>query len=79
MKPISPKEYAIYSFIKQFFIDYDKSPTRREIGNAFSMTTQGADYFVQKLKQKKIIKLKPKGIRNIRIIKKYLGRQPHLW
>ena len=79
MKPITPKEYAVYSFIKQFLVDYNKSPTRREIGDAFSMTIQGADYFVQKLKKKNILKLRPEGIRNIRIIKKYLGRQPHLW
>jgi len=79
MKKITPKEYAVYGFIKQFFLDYNKSPTRKEIGEAFSITTQGADYFVQKLKFKKIVKLNSKGIRNIRVLKKYLGHQPHLW
>jgi len=79
MNPITPKEYAVYSFIKQFLVDYNKSPTRREIGEAFSITIQGADYFVQKLKKKKIINLHPKTVRNIRILRKYLGHQPHLW
>jgi len=79
MQKITPKEYAVFCFIKQFLEDYEKSPTRREIGEAFSITIQGADYFVQKLARKKIIMLLPEGIRNIRILKKYLGRQPHLW
>jgi len=79
MKSLTPKEYAVFSFIKQFLADYNKSPTRKEIGNAFSMTIQGADYFVHQLSKKEIVILKLKGIRNIRILKKYLGRQTHLW
>jgi len=79
MKSLTPKEYAVFSFIKQFLADYNKSPTRREIGEAFSMTIQGADYFVHQLLKKEIVALKPKGIRNIRVLKKYLGRQTHLW
>ncbi len=79
MKPLTPKEYAVFSFIKQFLADYSKSPTRKEVGEAFSMTIQGADYFVHQLSKKEIVVLKPKGIRNIRILKKYLGHQRHLW
>lgn len=79
MRKITPKEYAIFCFIKQFVADYDKSPTRQEIGKTFSITTQGADYFVHQLLKKKIISLRSKEIRNIRILKKYLGHQPHLW
>ncbi len=79
MKSLTPKEYAVFSFIKQFLTDYNKSPTRKEISNAFSITIQGADYFVHQLLRKEIIILKPKGIRNIRVLKKYLGRQTHLW
>ena len=79
MKSLTLKEYVVFSFIKQFFTDYNKSPTRQEIGDAFSITIQGADYFVHQLSKKEIVVLKPKGIRNIRILKKYLGHQPHLW
>ena len=79
MKSLTPKEYAVFSFIKQFLADYNKSPTRKEIGGAFSITIQGADYFVHQLLKKEIVALKLKGIRNIRVLKKYLGRQTHLW
>jgi len=79
IKQITPKEYAIFSFIKQYLSDYNKSPTRKEIGEAFSISMQGADYHVQKLYKRGIVILKIKGIRNIRLSKKYLGHQPHLW
>jgi SOS-response transcriptional repressor LexA len=79
MKSLTLKEYVVFSFIRQFLADYNKSPTRREISEAFSITIQGADYFVHQLSKKEIIALKSKGIRNIRILKKYLGHQRHLW
>ena len=79
MPELTQKEYAVFCFIRQFFEDFDKSPTRKEIGKAFSFTPQSADYFVHRLFKKKIISIHPKKARNIKILKKYLGRQPHLW
>ncbi len=79
MKKITAKEYAIFSFIKQFLEDYGQSPTRRQISEAFSITVQGADYFVRQLAKKKVVSLRVKSTRNIRILKRYLGRQKHLW
>ena len=79
MAKITPKEYAVFCFIRQFLIDHNQSPTRSEIALSFSITPQGADYFVHQLAKKQIIALKAKGIRNIRVLRKYLGRQKHLW
>jgi SOS-response transcriptional repressor LexA len=79
MRKITPREYAIFSFIKQFLDDYEKSPTRREIGEAFSITTQGADYFVHRLIKRGVVSLRSESVRNIRPTEKSLGHQPHLW
>jgi SOS-response transcriptional repressor LexA len=79
MKDVTLKEYVIFCFIRQFLEDYDKSPTRKEIAKAFSISIQGADYFVQQLQKKSIIQLKQQGIRNIKILKKYLAKQTHLF
>lgn len=79
MTKITPKEYAIFCFIRQFLIDHNQSPTRKEIALSFAITPQGADYFVRQLVNKEVIQLRQKGVRNIRVLKKYLGRQKHLW
>lgn len=78
MRKLTPREYGIFSFVRQYLQDHQKSPTRREIGQAFKLTPQGADYHIQHLNKKGFIKL-VKGTRNIRLLKKHYRRQRPLF
>lgn len=78
MKKLTPREYGIFAFIRQFIEDSLQAPTRKEIGEATNLTPQGADYHVQKLAEKDFIKLKD-GKRNIRLTKKHYRRQQSIF
>lgn len=78
MKKLTPREYAIFAFIRQFIEDQRKAPTRKEIGKAIDLTPQGADYYVQKLAQKNFLKL-TEGERNIRLNEKHYRHQKSLF
>lgn len=78
MRKLTPREYAIFAFIRQFTEDNQKAPTRKEIGKATNLTPQGADYHVQKLAQKKFLKL-TNGKRNIRLTKRHCRDQKSLF
>lgn len=75
MEKLTSKEYGIFAFIHQYIQDYRKSPTRKEIGAAFDLTAQGADYHVKKLAEKNYLALYSHSKRNIRLTKKYYRKQ----
>lgn len=79
MPKLSPREYGIFAFICQYTRDHSKSPTRKEIGNAFYITPQGADYHIRKLTKKGFLHLTDHRRRNIRLKKDYYRRQISLF
>jgi len=79
MEKLTPREYGIFSFVCQYVQDYQQSPTRKEIGRAFKMTAQGADYHIKKLVQKGFLDLSDHKKRNIQLVKKHYRKQISLF
>lgn len=77
MPRLTNREYAVFSFVRQFWQDQLKSPTRKEIGQGFGFTAQAAHYYIKALCKKNFLTL-GKGPRNIRIKKKHYRIQPLL-
>ena len=70
MKYIKIKDITqdIYNFIVEFNKQHEKSPTYSEIMVQFSIaSTRGVAYHLEKLQQKKLIKVIPKQKRGIKL------------
>jgi len=65
--PLTERETDILAFIYGYIDDQNYSPTRQEIAEKFKMSTQGADYFIQKLIEKGKVKILADKWRNIKI------------
>jgi SOS-response transcriptional repressor LexA len=65
---LTAKETDILAFIYGYIGDNGYPPTRQEIAGKFSITKQGANYFIIKLISKKKLKINRNKWRNIEII-----------
>ena len=67
--PLTEKEKKIFLYIRECIKANEYSPTRKEIGDEFGITPQGAQKFINKLVQKGFIRLskqrKARPTRNI--------------
>ena len=68
MEELTHKEENILAYILGYLEDNEYPPTRKEIGDRFGMTKQGADHYIISLKNKGRIKLITGSYRNIKVI-----------
>lgn len=78
MPKLTRREYAVFSCVRQFMSDSDRSPTRREVGEMLGIMPQTVHGHLKNLAQKKFVLLTPHKIHNIRLLRREYRRQPKL-
>lgn len=78
MAGLTKREYAVFSCVRQFMSDQDRSPTRREIADLLNIAAQTVDGHLQRLAMKKFVALNPRVPRNIKLLRQDYRRQPKL-
>lgn len=57
MKPLTEKQQEVLNFVKSFFREWQRTPSRREIAEHFRFNNNAADSHIGALERKNVIQL----------------------